>query len=426
MKTLLKNCVTHRSVLNILIEDEKIAALEPVSDQKISSYDRMIDIGDALVIPAMIDPHVHVRDLELSYKEDWTSASKAALAGGIATIFDMPNTRPATVDRASLDLKRKAAEKSLVQYKFYLGATSKNIDILNEILKDEPEDIAGIKVFLAASNSNEIIKDRKYLKRIFELAGKFNKIVVVHAELQSCLDIWKVSDLKHNILNHNELRNRMSAIEGTKICIDAAYEIGNKMSLAHISTQEEIECISIFKNSDRIFCELTPHHLLLNSRILSKIGNIGKVNPPLRTAKDNEVLATAVRLGFVDYIGTDHAPHTLAEKLQDYESAPSGFPGLETALPVLLTAVREGTFGLEKMIEITSGRAAEIFELKNTGEIKVGNYADLAVIDRDVKYKIDPQNFLTKAKYSPFAAKEVTGKVLKTFVKGKMYECEKL
>jgi len=301
-----------------------------------------------------------------------------------------------------------------------------NFADLKSILKNNPPDIAGIKVFLAASNSKEVIEAREDLKKVFEIAALFNKTVVVHSELQSYIDLWMNSDLEHTINNHYMLRNRTCAIDGTKICIDIANEVGNKLSIAHVSTQEEIEFISIFRNSDNIFCELTPHHLVLDKTILPEIGNIGKVNPPLRTNKDNEVLRTAIKLGFVDYFGSDHAPHTLKEKLEDYRQSPSGFPGLETMLPVLLSEVSKGNFRLEKLIEMTSKNTAKIFDLDNTGEIKIGNFADLTIIDRDETYKIDPEKFYTKAKYSPFTNMEVTGKILQTFVNGKMFNTNDL
>lgn len=426
MRTLLKNCRLVEGNYDILIKAEKIEAIEPVRKNKIKNYDRIIDVNSNLVIPAMIDPHVHVRDLEMAAKEDWSSASRAALAGGIAQIFDMPNTIPATTDLKNLDLKREKAAKSLVKAKFYLGATVDNYNELETIFKTSPRDIAGLKIFLAASSSNDVIEDRFYLRKLFELAGKYGLVTVVHTELQSCLDIWQSSNIPQNIENHHLLRNRVAAIDGTKICIDMANEVGNKLTIAHLSTLEEIELISLYRNSSNIFCELTPHHLTLSKNILKQVGNFGKVNPPLRETRDNEVLKTALRLGYIDYIGTDHAPHTRAEKQKYYPDAPSGFPGLETALPVLLTEVKKGELRLEKLGDLTSGNVARIFELDNQGEIKTGNYADLTIIDTQEKYRIDPERFLSKAKYSPFEGREVYGKVLKTIVNGKIYEIDKL
>lgn len=428
MKTLLKNCRLTNGMHNILIEDDKIIFIQKIAmSRKLfkkkrrleSESDEIIDIAGNLIIPGVIDPHVHVRDLEQADKEDWLSASKAALAGGITTIFDMPNTLPSTTNLVNLNLKRKAAEKSLINYKFYLGATQNNINEIEEILKTDPSDIAGIKVFLAASSSNEVIKDRETLKSIFKVARDFDKILVVHTELQELLDIWHKRLHYKSILKHNALRNRQCAIRGTKLVLDLAYEVRNKLYIAHISTAEEIDLIRAYKDSADIFCEVTPHHLLLNESVLNEAGNNGKVNPPLRSEKDNEALREAVIDGTIDIIGSDHAPHKLSEKEQEYLKAPSGFPGLETGLHLLLNEVNKGNLTIGKLVELTSRNPAEIFNLENRGEIKVGNFADLTVIDMNMKWKINASRFISKAKYSPFDGMGIQGKVIMTFVNGK-------
>ena len=426
MKTLLKNCKLIQGLSNIIIEDDKIVGVKPSERSQtfrtVENNEQIIDIKGNLVIPGVIDPHVHIRDLKQSNKEDWRSASEAALAGGVTTIFDMPNTIPSTTNLENLNLKRKTAEKSLVNYKFYLGATNGNTTEIEKILKSDPSDIAGIKVFLAASNSNEVIKDRKILKQFFKLAEKYDKVLVVHTELQELLDAWQKRIPEKSILKHNALRNRQCAIRGTKLVLELANEIKNKLYIAHISTAEEIELIRKYKQNNQIFCELTPHHLLLKESILKEVGNFGKVNPPLRNEKDNYYLWKAINDEIVDVIGTDHAPHTLEEKQQEYKKAPSGFPGLETGLHLLLNEVNKGNLTIEKLVELTSKNTGMIFEIKNRGEIKVGNYADLAVIDMKKKWKVDSSKFKSKAKYSPFEGFEIQGKVLMTFVNGKSYD----
>jgi dihydroorotase (multifunctional complex type) len=419
LKTLLKNCQTLNGLKNILIIDDKIGYI----GNELASYDKIIDIGGLWVIPGIIDPHVHVRDLQQSEKEDWNSCSNAAINGGISTIFDMPNTIPATTNLANLNLKRKVAGKTLINKLFYLGATNQNANEIEEMLSENPHDIAGIKIFLAGTSSNDVLEKNK-IEEIFEIAKKYDKVVAVHTELQSCLDKWRDKISEKTIQNHNILRNRECAINGTKLVLDMAQEIGNKLYICHVSTLEEIELIADAKTKNtNIFCEVTPHHLFLDETILAKCGNFGKINPPLRTRADNIALMKAIENGTIDTIGTDHAPHTLAEKKQIYAKAPSGFPGLETVLPLLLNAVNNGKISIEKIVELTSFNVAKIFNLPNRGKIEAGYFADLTIIDIAEKWEIDSLKFHSKAKYSPFDGMDVCGKVKLIFVNGKKIYC---
>jgi len=424
MKTLLKNCKLIQGLSNIIIQDDKIfdiySSRKDEGQRLETDFDQIFDIKGNLVIPGVIDPHTHIRDLQQSEKEDWISASKAAIAGGVTTIFDMPNTIPATTNLINLNLKREAAKKSLINYKFYIGATNSNQKDIEEILSENPTDIAGIKIFLAGSSSNDVLEKSK-IEEVFKVAKKYDKIVVVHTELQDCLNKWNSRVQEKTILNHNKIRNRECTINGTKLVLEIAEKIRNKLYIAHISTAEEVELIRKYKNNNRIFCEVTPHHLLLNESVLEKVGNIGKVNPSLRTKKDNTTLWEAIYDGTVDFIGTDHAPHQLAEKQKEYSKVPSGFPGLETGLQLLLNEVNKGKHTKKKLVEITSKKVAVIFNLENRGEIFIGNYADLVVIDMNKKCKIDAKEFETKAKYSPFDGFEIQGKVMMTFVNGKRF-----
>ncbi len=420
MKTLLKNCQTLNGLKNILIIDEKFDYV----GNKLPSHGEIIDVDGLWVIPGIIDPHVHVRDLQQSEKEDWISCSNAAINGGISTIFDMPNTIPAATNLANLNLKRKVAEKALVNKMFYLGATNQNANEIEKILVKNPHDIAGIKIFLAGSSSNDVLQKNKIID-FFKIAKKYGKVVAVHTELQNCLDKWHNKISEKTIQNHNILRNRECAIKGTKLVLKMAQEIGNKLYICHVSTAEEIELITKAKcQNPNIFCEVTPHHLCLDESRLEICGKFGKVNPPLRAKADNAALMQAIWNGIVDTIGTDHAPHTVAEKKQMYAKSPSGFPGLETVLPLFLNAVNEGEISLEKVVELMSLNVAKIFNLKNRGKIEAGYFADLTIIDLAEKWTIDALKFHSKAKYSPFDGMDVCGKVKMTFVNGKLFTAE--
>ena len=413
---LLKNCKTDQGVKNIHIIDDKINYVGVETPKSL----QVLDMNGFLIIPGMIDPHVHLRDMEQIEKEDWLTGSKAAINGGVTFVFDMPNTIPATICCRALERKQRAAHKSLINEKFYLGSNGENLYYIEKMLDQNFSEIAGIKIFLAASSSNEVM-NYKYLDELLKLAKKYDVIVSVHSELKDCIDKYsKLYD--HNILNHNMLRNKECSIQGTKNIIESSAKIGNKLYICHVSTKEEIEIIKQYKQDYPVYCEITPHHLLLNEEILKIVGNIGKVNPPLRTKTDNEALWQAIDDNIVDTIGSDHAPHKLSEKNLEYDKAPSGFPGLETSLHLLINEMQKGNISLEKLIQLTSTNAAKIFKIQNRGELKTGYFADLAVIDLDKSWKIDSSKFQTKAKYSPFDGFEMKGKVVKTFVGGKMFE----
>ena len=416
MKTLLTNCQTPDGIKNILIRDELIDYIgleQPACDKK-------LDCINLIVFPGMIDPHVHVRDMEMAYKEIWETASNSAITGGITTIMDMPNTKPATTNLFGLNAKRKAAEKSKINYYIHLGATTNNLNELRSILEENSEDIVGIKVFLAGSSSNEVVKDSGKLEEIFLLAKEFDKVVLVHSELQSILDKWQKLILIQSIEFHNSIRHREAAIEGIKLMIDIAERIGAKLYICHVSTREELELIRAAKQKrENIFCEVTPHHLVLNESILEKVGNFGKVNPPLRTKDDNKALLEAVKDGTIDCIGTDHAPHLIDEKKQEYNKAPSGFPGLETAIPMTYFLVKDEYISLQRYSELISGNAVAIFGLEKVGKLEVGSKADLMILDPIKKEIIEPTLFKTKAKYSPFDGMIGHAKVKYTFVNGK-------
>ncbi|RLC47998.1 MAG: dihydroorotase [Candidatus Cloacimonadota bacterium] len=416
MRLLLKNCSLIEGLKNILIDGKKIAYI----GYGFPDSDKQIDIQGNVVIPGIIDSHTHIRDLSLSYKEDWASASRAAVTNGITTVLDMPNTIPPTTNLYNLNLKRKQAKKSLVNYRFFLGATKSNIFEIDRILKANPNDVVGIKVFMSASNSNDIVQNKEVLRRIFSVAKFHNKPIVVHSELQECIDKWRTKIQYNSPIYHNQIRNRECAIKGTELVLKIVSEVWNTLYIAHISTAEEIDMIRKYKESNQVYCEVTPHHLLLNEKIIKKIGNIGKVNPPLRTEQDNKALWDAVLDGTIDTIASDHAPHLLQEKQRHYNEAPSGFPGLETMPHLLINEVNKGNLTLKKLISLMSENPAKIFNIENRGEIQEGYYADIVAVDMQKKWTIDSSRFYSKAHFSPFDRWNVQGKVFLTIVNGKV------
>ena len=419
MKRLLTNCTTASGQCNILIDNNIISY---VGSEK-PEHDELLDCTDLVVLPGMIDPHVHVRDLEAAYKETWKTASYAALAGGITTIMDMPNTIPATTSASGLEAKRKAAEDAYVRHYLHLGATTDNLDELRAILADNPADVVGIKVFLAGSSSNEVVTDPALLESVFQLAKEFNKVVLVHSEYQPVLDKWAAMAPEMEIEFHGMIRHREAAIEGTKLVLDLAQKVGNKLYLCHVSTQEELSLIEAAKaQCDHIYCEVTPHHLLLDDTMLKLVGNFGKVNPPLRAKADRLALIDALKRGVIDCLGSDHAPHSLDEKLQEYATAPSGIPGMETAIPMTYQLVADGEISLDAYYKLIAGNAAEIFGISNVGKIEPGYLADLAILDVHNFPPVISGFFQSKAKYSPFDGMSIAASLAYTIIDGEVYE----
>ena len=421
MKTLLTSCNFNSKLTNILVEGEVISKIGNENFQ----HDQQINIEGNLVLPGMIDLHTHVRDMNQSYKEDWLSASRAALKGGVSTIFDMPNTNPPTTNLNNYLHKKEYAKKSLVNYGIYVGATPYNFHEVEILLEKEPN-VAGIKIFLAASSSNEIITNHDLIKKFFELAKRFDKPVLAHCELQDAIKtqslLYKGEEF-NSVLYHNKIRNTGAAGKAVELVLSIADKVKNKLLLLHISSAEEIDIIKKYKqNLDfPLYCEVTPHYLFIDESILQHIGNFGKVNPPLRTAADNDALWRALNEGIIGTIGSDHAPHALEEKLKKYDQAPSGFPGLETTLPLLLNeAINHHRISIEEIVKLTSSQPAEIMKIHKRGFIHEGYYADLTVIDPKISWTIDAQKFASKAKYSPYNGMEVSGKVVFTMINGEI------
>jgi len=355
--------------LNIGIEKGKIAAL---SAEKISGSSE-IDCSGKVILPGLIDPHVHFRTPGLEHKEDWETGSKAALHGGVTTVLDMPNTKPPTLSVELLDEKRKIVEKdSLVNFGFHFGAAVDNIE---EIKK--AKNIASVKIFMNLSTGRMLIEDREKLRDIFAAA----KRVAVHAEK-----------------------------EKVKEAMELAKETGTELYLCHISLAEELEMIG----NENVFVEVTPHHLFLTEN--DSKNAFYKMIPNLKSENDQTALWNAVNSGRVNSIGTDHAPHTVEEKESD--EPPAGVPGIETMLPLLLNAVNEGKLKLEKIVELCCENPAKIFGIKNKGVIKEGFDADLAIVDLNKGWVVENEKLFTKCGWSPFNGKGLKGFVDSTIVEG--------
>ncbi len=397
---------------NLLIEGKSTMGISetPYQDGNI------IDCKGQWILPGAIDPHVHFRTPGGEHKEDWKTGSKAAVAGGITTVLDMPNTNPPTTTSERLNEKRKIAKaNSLCNFGFYFGASINNLDEIEKI-----NNIAAIKIYFGSTTGNLLVNDSHYLT---DLIKKTRFPLAFHAENEALMkkNISKIKDLnKAGARIHGVIRDEEVARSAVEEIIALANDHNVKIYLCHVSTQREFELIERAKQSMDIYCEVTPHHLFLNEELLDRIGHFGKVNPPLRKEVDRKFLYNALIDGRIDTIGTDHAPHLKKEKMQEYLKAPSGLPGLETMLPLLLTEVYHGNLTIDRLAQLTGGNTAKFFSLKNKGSLAPGYDADIVVVNPDKSYSLTSERLYTKVGWNPFEGRTLYGEIDQTIVLGQL------
>ncbi len=410
MSWLIKNCrLLHenKSVSkNICIDDGKIAEIS-ASKKK---ADKTIDAQNNFVIPGLIDSHVHFREPGFSHKEDWLSGSRAAAAGGITTVLDMPNTNPATTTLRNLVQKRKIAAKSIVNYGFHFGASKTNLDELIKV-----EDVASIKVFMGSSTGDLLVDDIDLMEKIFSTA---KQIITVHAEDEGIIGKNTQKFRKVAKPSHLWVRPNKCAEIALRNAINLTRKCRNRLYVCHVSTANEMGLIVQNKRRTKLYAEVTPHHLFLNNITAEKLGNFGKTNPPIRREKDRVALWQALKYNLIDTIATDHAPHLSYEKEKSYWESPSGVPGVETMLPLLLNEVNKGNITLKKVVDLASKNPAKIFRIKNKGEIRKGFDADLTIVDMKKEGIVRDEQLHTKCKWSPFTGMKLKGWPVTTIVNG--------
>lgn len=384
--------------------------------------DESINLENALVLPGLIDDHVHLRDEGKAYKEDFYSGTAAAAAGGITTVLDMPNNDPVTMSAEAMRTRMKISEgKMLVNVGFY----SEFPKSLKEIKKIVASGAIAFKLFMANQVGGINPDDDETLKKAFNETAVLDIPVAVHAEDKTMI-LDQEQELKrakhedpHAFLKAHTENSELKAINRI---LKLTKETKTIVHFCHVSIKEGLDSIVEAKNNGkRVTCEVTPHHLLLSSADFERCGSILSVMPPLRDNSNREALWKGVSDGSVDVFGSDHAPHTLQEKTaSSVWEAKAGFPGVESILPLLLTMVRKNRLSLNTLVDLLAEKPAEIFKLAGRGRLEQGCKADLAVVDFNRKFRINPSKFYSKAKFSPYDGWEVQGKPLKTFVNGKL------
>lgn len=379
----------------------------------LSSERDAIDATGLTLLPGVIDPQVHFREPGLEHKEDLFTASCACARGGVTSFLEMPNTKPLTTTQAALDDKlHRAAEKCLVNYGFFMGATAEQ---LPDLLTATPT--PGIKIFMGSMHGALLVDQEKVLEEIF---ADGDRLIAVHAEDQA-----RIADRRQQFAGitdpaiHSQIQDNQAALNATQLALKLAKKYQRRLHILHLSTAEEAELLRQEKPA-WVTAEVTPQHLLLNTSAYATIGTQAQMNPPLRSPHDNEILWQALLDGVLDFIATDHAPHTLAEKSQLYPNSPSGMPGVETSLALMLTQAQQGRCTVAQVANWMSTAVAQAYGIPNKGTIAPGEDADLVLVDLNNYKPVLREELQTKCGWSPFEGWNLTGWAQVTIVGGQV------
>lgn len=377
--------------------------------------DEVIEAGGKVLLPGVIDPQVHFREPGKEHKEDLHTASQACAKGGVTSFLEMPNTIPLTISQETLDDKlARAAEKSLVNYGFFIGATADNLEVLQTI-----HSACGIKIFMGSMGGPLLVDQAPVLEQIFAHTDP-NFLIAVHAEDQARIQARRQQFAgQKDVAIHSQIQDDQTALNATQLALDLATKYQHRLHILHLSTALEVDLLRKHKPA-WVTAEVTPQHLLLNTEAYGKVGSLAQMNPPLRPPGESETLWQGLQDGILDLIATDHAPHTLEEKARPYPNSPSGMPGVETALPLILTAMQQGRCRLPQVVRWMAEAPAWAYQIQNKGRIQVGYDADLVLVDLETPRPLQREELLTKCGWSPFEGWELVGWPSLTLVQGQI------
>ena len=395
---------------------EKIAGSISAADEKI------IDGSGKVLLPGLIDDQVHFREPGVTYKADIATESRAAVAGGITSFMEMPNTKPNTLTQELLEDKYQlAAEKSIANYSFYMGASNDN---LTEVLKTNPENVCGVKVFMGSSTGNMLVDERSTLEGLF---SQVNMLIATHSEDEETIRANEAQARSQYgedvpIGMHPEIRSAEACYKSSSLAVELAKKHNTRLHILHLSTAKEMELFdnNIPLKEKRITAEACIHHLWFSQQDYADKGTLIKWNPAVKSASDREAIMQAVIDDRIDVIATDHAPHTLEEKQNTYFNAPSGGPLVQHGLVAMLELVKQGKISIEKVAEKMSHNPAILFSIKERGYIREGYYADLVLVDMNSPWTVEKSNILAKCGWSPFAGQEFSARITHTLVNGNL------
>lgn len=423
MKSIL---ITNARVINegksfigeVLIHDDRIAGVGTPGST--GTAETVIDATGKWLLPGLIDDQVHFREPGLTHKGEIYTEAKAAVAGGITSYMEMPNTNPQTLTQELLEAKyNRASEVSLANYSFYMGVSNHN---LPEVLKTDPSRVCGVKVFMGSSTGDMLVDNPTVLEKLF---AECSLLIATHCEDEATVKANMAAFRERfgediPVQYHPLIRNEEACYKSSSLAVSLAEKHGTRLHILHISTARET---GLFRNDiplreKRITAEACVHHLWFCDQDYAKKGNFIKWNPAIKTAQDREAIREAVRNGTIDVLATDHAPHTLEEKQNTYFKAPAGGPLVQHALPALLEMAAQGVFSPEQIVQSYCHNVAECFRLKERGYIRPGYFADLVLVNPNRAFEVRREDLLYKSGWSPFEGDTFSHTVEKTWVNG--------
>ncbi|PLX60055.1 dihydroorotase [Sedimenticola selenatireducens] len=404
---------------DLLIRNGRIEQISP--EIAVPEQARVLDAEGHTLIPGMIDDQVHFREPGATHKGDMRSESRAAVAGGITSFMDMPNTNPQTTTRRALEEKYVlAADRSLANYAFYLGATNDNLD---EIVALDPKQACGIKVFMGASTGNMLVNREEALEAIFRDAPL---LVATHCEdtptIQQMEEAYREKYGEDVPMEcHPEIRSVEACYLSSSMAVELAKKHDTRLHVLHLTTAREMELFEPGPpDAKRITAEACVHHLYFDDRDYARKGSFIKCTPAVKSKSDRDALRKALVEGRIDVVATDHAPHTLDEKLNSYFKAPAGLPLVQWALPMMFELYHDRLISLEQLVEKTSHAPARLFNVSQRGYLREGYWADLALVDLNNPTRVERRDVLYKCGWSPMEGERLRSRIVATFVNGQM------
>jgi dihydroorotase len=404
-----------KEVADILVRDGRIEQISPFIQAPASA--EVIEAEGKWILPGLIDDQVHFREPGLTHKASIATESRAAVAGGVTTFFEMPNVSPPTLSMEKLEEKRGIAHRdSVANYAFFLGASNENLEAVKSA---DPTRIAGVKIFMGSSTGNMLVDEEAVLENIFRHAPT---TIATHCEdTPTILENEQAAREKYGeqvpFSEHPNIRSREACIQSSKLAVALARQENARLHVLHISTAEELELFT--PGDNRITAEACVHHLWFEESGYERLGSLIKCNPAIKKDSDRQAVRQAVKDGRISVLATDHAPHTWEEKQQSYFKAPSGLPLVQHTLLLMLEMVKQKCFSLETVVERACHAPARIFDVVDRGHIREGYWADLVIVDPLLKTMVDKQKLFSKCGWSPFAGEEFSHRIDRTIVSGK-------
>jgi dihydroorotase len=376
---------------------------------------KVFDATDKLVLPGVIDTQVHFREPGSTDREDLESGSRAAVLGGITSVFEMPNTNPPTSNLLEFEKKLNLAKDRMhCNYAFYFGATPDNVNQLSKL--KNLKGCCGVKLFAGSSTGKLLVAKEEDIEKVISSS---DRVVSIHSEDEEILNIRKKFIKEGNVHSHPEWRNNECAMSSTRRVVKIAERYNKQIHVLHVTTKEEVDFLAMHKKN--ITFEITPQHLTLYAPdCYDKLGSFAQMNPPIRKKEHYDRLWTAVKNSIVDVLGSDHAPHSKEDKSKKYPASPSGMPGVQTILPIMLNHINNKKLSLEQLIKLMCENPCKIFGIQNKGYIKEEFDADLTIVDMSKEQTIKNEMMATKCGWTPFHDMTVKGFPVATIINGKV------